>query len=238
MTQLTKGANLTVPAERVRASLSWTGSPGVPDVDASALLLGADGVVSSDADFVFYNQPAHASGSVRHAGKSVGAQCRDVIDVDLAAVPAAVERIVLAASSDGGTFGQVPGLQLLISDLTTNAVVAMFPISATDETALVGGELYRRAGTWKFRAVGQGYASGLAGLAGDFGIAIEGPPAPDPPAPGAPGPSGAQPGAGQPPPGRPPAAAGPADLLGTGPGPGRPPSPPAGPADLLGPFGR
>jgi len=71
MTQMSKGGNLPVTAPLVRATLFWTGGDGVPDVDASALLLAANGKVASDDDFVFYNQPTHTSGAVQHAGNSV-----------------------------------------------------------------------------------------------------------------------------------------------------------------------
>lgn len=191
---LGKGANLPVPVPAVRAVLDWTAGPGVPDVDASALLLSGDGRVRSDADFVFYNQPAHASGAVRHAGKQAGpGPASDALDVDLARVEPAVERIVLCASADGGTFGQVPGLRLRLLDARNGAEIARFDMGATTETAFLGGELYRREGVWKFRAVGQGWNSGLAGLATDFGITVDAPqppaaqaapaPAPTPPAP-------------------------------------------------------
>ena len=185
MPTLAKGANVAVDAAAVRAELSWRSGPGVPDVDCSALLLHPDGRVAGDVDFVFYNQARHPSGSVRHAGKRSGADGTvDAVEVDLRALPADVERVVLAASADGGTFGQVPGLRLVVTDLAGGAVLAEFPITAADETAMISGELYRRDGRWKFRAVGQGYASGLAGLATDFGITVDDP-APTPP----PGPS-------------------------------------------------
>ncbi|MFJ8209556.1 VWA domain-containing protein [Streptomyces sp. NPDC096033] len=175
---MSKGANLPLAASSVRAVLGWSAGPGVPDVDASALLL-AGGRVRSDGDFVFYNQPRHASGAVRHAGKRPGA---DALDVDLAALEPDIERVLLCASADGGTFGHVPGLHLRLLDAVSGAEVAHFPMEAGPETALVSGELYRRAGVWKFRAVGQGYASGLAGLATDYGITVDdAPPAPTPP---------------------------------------------------------
>src|SRR5579875_2408112 len=174
MTGMAKGANVPVTAAMVRAALLWSGGDGVPDVDASALLLQADGKVSSDADFVFYNQPNHSSGAVKHAGKQTGADAYDVIDINLAGLPTSVERIALAASSDGGVFGDVPNLKLVLSDLVDGAPIAEFGMSAGSETAFVTGELYRRDGGWKFRAVGQGYASGLGGLAGEFGIDVGG----------------------------------------------------------------
>jgi stress response protein SCP2 len=182
MTQMSKGSNLPVGQSAVRATLQWSAGPGVPDVDASALLLQDNGKVASDADFVFYNQPQHASGSVRHAGKSLGARAADAIDIDLGRVPASVERIVLAASADGGTFGQVPDLQLVLAD-TSGGEIASFAMSAANETAFVGGELYRRGGGWKFRAVGQGFDAGLAGLATEFGITVDDAPAATPPPP-------------------------------------------------------
>jgi stress response protein SCP2 len=185
MTEMTKGSNLPVDETALRATLSWSGGPAVPDVDASALLVQEDGRVASDADFVFYNQPQHASGAVRHVGKTPGAQSSDVLEVELARVPASVERIVLAASADGGTFGQVPGLTITLS-AADGRPLARFPMTAQQETAFVAGELYRRGGGWKFRAVAQGYNSGLAGLAGEFGISVDeapAPPAPPPPPP-------------------------------------------------------
>ncbi|MET4926003.1 VWA domain-containing protein [Streptomyces sp. PSRA5] len=185
MTTLGKGANIPVTVPAVRAVLSWSAGPGVPDVDASALLLTHTGQVRSDGDFVFYNQPRHASDAVRHLGKRPGA---DSVEVDLAALEPGIERVALCASADGGTFGQVPGLRLLLLDVASGAELARFDMAAGTETAYVSGELYRRAGAWKFRAVGQGYASGLAGLATDFGITVDAEPPPPvaPPVPAAP----------------------------------------------------
>ncbi|MEV8566297.1 TerD family protein [Streptomyces sp. NPDC051322] len=187
-----KGTNVPVSAQAVRVELGWRPGPGVPDVDASALLL-VSGKVRSDADFVFYNQSAHASGAVRHEGKRpVGDLMTDTLAVDLARVETAVDRVVLAASADGGSFGQVPGLSIRLLDATSGAEIARFDSQdATVETAFLLGELYRRQGAWKFRAVGQGYGSGLEGLATDFGISVDdsrqaAPPAPTTPAPMAP----------------------------------------------------
>ncbi|MCZ4101458.1 TerD family protein [Streptomyces sp. H39-C1] len=187
-----KGTNVPVSVPAVRVELGWRTGPGVPDVDASALLL-VGGKVRSDADFVFYNQPAHASGAVRHEGKrTAGDAVTDTLSVDLSGVEPAIETIVLAASSDGGTFGRVPGLHIRLSDPANGAELARFDSTdASVETAFVLGELYRRQGAWKFRAVGQGYDSGLGGLATDFGISVDEPAAPAPvtaPAPVAPAP--------------------------------------------------
>ncbi|MEV0136355.1 TerD family protein [Dactylosporangium sp. NPDC050688] len=174
-----KGANLPVRAAAVRAVLGWSGGAGVPDADGSALLL-VGGKVRNDDDFVFYNQPAHPAGAVRHEGKTTsGGVVTDTLFVDLARVEPVVERIILAASADGGTFGSVPGLHIRLLDAGSGAEVARFDSpGATTETAFIFGELYRRAGQWKFRAVGQGYDSGLAGLARDFGISVDDEPAP------------------------------------------------------------
>ncbi|MEU6388428.1 TerD family protein [Streptomyces sp. NPDC046939] len=183
---MAKGSNVAVPAPAVRVELGWRSGPGVPDADASALLLVA-GKVRSDADFVFYNQPAHASGAVRHEGKNTaGGAVTDTLSVDLARVEADIERIVLAASADGGTFGRVPGLYIRVLDAAAGTELARFDAEATVETAFVLGELYRRQGAWKFRAVGQGYDSGLEGLATDYGISVDEPPHAAPPAPAAP----------------------------------------------------
>ncbi|MFD8999399.1 TerD family protein [Streptomyces sp. NPDC059582] len=183
-----KGSNAPVPTTALRVELGWRSGPGVPDADASALLL-VGGKVRSDADFVFYNQPAHSSGAVRHEGKrDGGGQVTDTLLVDLARVEPAVETVVLAASSDGGTFGRVQDLYIEVREAAQGTVVARFDSTgATVETAFVLGEFYRRQGAWKFRAVGQGYDRGLEGLATDFGITVDEPqhtaPAPSPVAP-------------------------------------------------------
>lgn len=215
---MSKGSNVPVPTTALRVELGWRPGPGVPDADASALLL-AGGKVRSDGDFVFYNQPAHSSGAVRHEGKrTAGGQVTDTLTADLARVEGTVERIVLAASSDGGSFGQVPGLYIEVTEAATGQVVARFDNpGATVETAFVLGEFYRRQGSWKFRAVGQGYSSGLEGLATDFGITVDEPQHTAPPAatarttpPAAPpppaGPPVALPRTAPPPPAAPPAA--------------------------------
>ncbi|MGY1398137.1 TerD family protein [Streptomyces sp. SS10] len=178
-----KGSNTPVPATALRVDVGWRSGPGVPDADASALLL-AGGKVRSDADFVFYNQPAHDSGAVRHGGKRQdGGRVTDTLLVDLTRVEPGIETVILAASSDGGTFGQVPDLSIEVKDAASGAVAARFDSTgATTETAFVLGEFYRRQGAWKFRAVGQGYSSGLEGLATDYGITVDEPQHAAPPA--------------------------------------------------------
>ncbi len=174
--QMLKGSNVPVPSTALRVELGWRSGPGVPDVDASALLL-VGGKVRSDADFVFYNQPAHASGAVRHEGKrDEGGRVTDTLVVDLARVEPAIETVVLAASAEGGTFAGVPDLYIEVREAARSTAVARFESTgATVETAFVLGEFYRRQGAWKFRAVGQGYGSGLEGLATDYGITVDEP---------------------------------------------------------------
>ncbi|MFJ3585076.1 TerD family protein [Streptomyces sp. NPDC090127] len=184
MTQLPKGASLPVPTQVLQVAVAWQTVPGAPDVDVSALLLDGGGRVRGDGDLVFYNQVEHPSGAVRHLGKSApgapGSAAADWLWLDLARVEPAIDRVVVAASADGGPFGRVPALDVRVTDLA-GGPVAYFAIgNATSETAFVFGEFYRREGGWRFRAVGQGYASGLAGLATDFGIVVEPPPAPIP----------------------------------------------------------
>ncbi|WP_101254160.1 TerD family protein [Streptomyces barkulensis] len=171
-----KGSNIQLHATAVRAVLRWTPGTGVRDVDASALLLGADGRVRSDEDFVFYNQPRHPSGLVRYLPKRHEPEgLTDSVEVDLGRLETSVERVMLSASADGGTFADVRDLVLLVVDADGGETIARFEIrpETGSETALICGELYRRGDGWKFRALGQGYATGLVGLATDFGISVE-----------------------------------------------------------------
>ncbi|MEU2901200.1 TerD family protein [Streptomyces sp. NPDC001273] len=204
---MSKGSNTPVPATALRVEVGWRSGPGVPDADASALLL-AGGKVRSDSDFVFYNQPAHSSGAVRHEGKrETGGRTTDTLLVDLTRVEPGIETVILAASCDGGAFGQVPDLYVEVQDAASGTAAARFDSAgATTETAFVLGEFYRRQGAWKFRAVGQGYSSGLEGLATDYGISVDEPQRTAPPAPTASVPPAAPPVTAPPPPPVPPAA--------------------------------
>ncbi|MFF8968355.1 TerD family protein [Streptomyces sp. NPDC014995] len=173
-----KGSNVPLKATTVRAVLRWTPGQGVPDVDASALLLGPDGRVRSDEDFVFYNQPRHPSGKVWRLGKKRGAEgLTDTIQTDLAGVESGVSQILLVASADGVAFDRVRSLSILLYDaaVADGEPLATFDIrpETGEETALICGELYRRGEGWKFRALGEGYSNGLKGLATDFGISVD-----------------------------------------------------------------
>ncbi|MER5502329.1 MULTISPECIES: TerD family protein [unclassified Streptomyces] len=184
---MVKGSNVPLDAMAVRAVLCWTPGTGVPDVDASALLLGSGGRVRSDEDFVFYNQPRHPSGLVRRLPKrSVPEGLTDAIEADLNGLDPSVEQVVVAASSDGAAFAQVHDLRILLYDAAAadGEPLAVFDVrpETGEETAIICGELYRRGDGWKFRAVGQGYPTGLIGLATAFGISVdEGDATPEPP---------------------------------------------------------
>lgn len=171
-----KGSNVPLEASAVRAVLRWRAAGnGVPDVDASALVLGEAGRVRTDDDFVFYNQPRHPSGRVRHLAKGRdGEALTDAVEADLADLEGSAHRVLLVASADGGPFAQVTELRLTVQDAATGRPLALFDIEPETgaETAMICGELYRRGEVWKFRALGQGYDTGLVGLASEFGITV------------------------------------------------------------------
>ncbi|WP_207228756.1 TerD family protein [Streptomyces sp. BK239] len=177
---MVKGANvgLTALSENVDAvivSLGWASSTGEGDADVSVLLLDGDGKVRSDADFYFYNHPVAPDGSVQLLGKApAGEGSEDRIGFDLTAIPAEVERIVVAASRYGGArFGELEDLRVTLADGSGEDLLRFAIDDAGSVSAFIFGELYRRGDEWKFRAVGQGYDTGLAGLATDFGVDID-----------------------------------------------------------------
>jgi len=179
---LTKAApNLTA----VLVGLGWdvrTTTGTEFDLDASALLLDGAGKVLSDQHFVFFNNLRSPDGSVEHAGDNLtgaGEGDDEVVRVSLTTVPPECERIVFPVSiydadNRGQAFGQVRNAFIRVVDQADNSELARYDLSedASTETAMVFGELYRNQGEWKFRAVGQGYASGLAGIAMDFGVNV------------------------------------------------------------------
>ncbi|MEV0981081.1 TerD family protein [Streptomyces sp. NPDC049915] len=204
---MTPGSNIPLPTARVTVDVA-----APVRLDVSGLLLTSDGKVRSDDDFIFYNQPAGPGVTYR----SGGGAAPDAITVDTAALPPGIEKVVVTASPDaaGQTFqGIEPTATLRNAD--DGSVLATFtPPQLGTETALVVVEIYLRGGQWKARAVGQGYADGLAGIATDFGVTVEEPAAAAAPAqPTAP----PQPAAVQPPPAPPaPPAAPPAPVPGAG----------------------
>ncbi|ANP54320.1 stress response protein SCP2 [Streptomyces griseochromogenes] len=201
---MTPGSNIPLSAARVTVDVA-----APVRLDVSGLLLTTDGKVRSDDDFIFYNQPA-GPGVTYTSG---GGAAPDAITVDTGAVPPDIEKIVVTASPDaaGQTFQGIEPTAT-VRDADGGSVLATFtPPQLGAETALVIVEIYRRGGAWKARAVGQGYADGLAGIATDFGVTVEEPTA----APAAP----PQPAA------APPAPAAQAPV--TPPAPAAPPAPPA-----------
>ncbi|MEU1874262.1 MULTISPECIES: TerD family protein [unclassified Streptomyces] len=168
---MTPGSNIPLSAARVTVDVA-----APVRLDVSGLLLTADGKVRSDDDFIFYNQPTGQGVTYRSGGGSAP----DAIVVDTSAVPPGIEKIVVTASPDaaGQTFqGVEPTATIRNAD--DNSVLATFtPPQLGTETALVIVEVYLRNGAWKARAVGQGYANGLAGIATDFGVTVEEPAAP------------------------------------------------------------
>ncbi|MFD7049932.1 TerD family protein [Streptomyces mirabilis] len=165
---MTPGSNIPLSAARVTVDVA-----APVRLDVSGLLLTADGKVRSDDDFIFYNQPTGPGVTYR----SGGGAAPDAITVDTGAVPPGIEKIVVTASPDaaGQTFqGIEPTATIRNAD--DNSVLGSFtPPQLGTETALVVVEIYLRNGAWKARAVGQGYANGLAGIATDFGVSVEEP---------------------------------------------------------------
>jgi tellurium resistance protein TerD len=187
---LSKGGNVSLSKEApgltaVTVGLGWdvrTTTGADYDLDASALLCSEAGKVVSDLHFVFYNNLTSPDGSVQHTGDNLtgeGEGDDESINVELATVPADVAKIVFPVSihdaqSRGQSFGQVSNAFIRVVNRANNAELARYDLSedASTETAMVFGELYRHGGEWKFRAVGQGYASGLAGIASDYGVNV------------------------------------------------------------------
>ncbi|WP_405596417.1 TerD family protein [Streptomyces sp. NBC_01410] len=188
MTAMTPGSNIPLSAPRVAVDVA-----APVRLDVSGLLLTADGKVRSDDDFIFYNQPAGPGVSYR----SGGGTAPDAIVVDTSAVPPGIEKIVVTASPDaaGQTFQGIEPTATLRNADDGSALATFTPPQLGPETALVVVEIYRRNGVWKARAVGQGYANGLAGIATDFGVSVDEEPAaaPSAPTPVAPAPVAAAP---------------------------------------------
>jgi tellurium resistance protein TerD len=187
---LSKGGNVSLTKiapdlTAVSVGLGWdvrTTTGADFDLDSSAILCRSDGKAVNDQNFVFFNNLTSPDGSVRHLGDNLtgeGEGDDEVIQVDLQAVSPEVDKIVFPVSiynadANNQSFGQVRNAFIRIVDQSTSSELARYDLTedASTETAMVFGELYRNAGEWKFRAVGQGYASGLAGIARDYGINV------------------------------------------------------------------
>lgn len=171
MNALARGENRPAPADRMTVTVSCS-----TPVDVSALLLGTDGKVRADGDFVFFNQPVGPGVVYRH-GRGAG----DMVDVQTSALPADVDRVVVTASLDGSGPATFAAAGSLVATIASDAGTLTFPVSGlTTESAVVCVEIYRRGGGWKVRAVGQGYDNGLAGIATAFGVNVDDEPAPAP----------------------------------------------------------
>jgi len=187
---LSKGGNVSLTKEApgltaVLVGLGWdarTTTGNDFDLDASAIMLTTEGQVLSDSHFVFFNNTTSPDGSVEHTGDNKtgeGAGDDEALKVNLSGVPAEVARVVFPVSiydaeTRSQSFGQVRNAYIRIVNQSGGAEIARYDLSedASTETAMVFGELYRNGAEWKFRAVGQGYASGLTGIAKDFGVNV------------------------------------------------------------------
>jgi tellurium resistance protein TerD len=187
---LTKGGNVSLTKEApglsaVTVGLGWdarTTDGQEFDLDASAIVCGADGKVVSDKHFIFFNNLSSPDGAVTHTGDNLtgeGAGDDEQIKVNLAGLTADVDKIVFPVSiynaeAGGQSFGQVRNAFIRVVNQNDNTEIARYDLSedASNETAMIFGEVYRNGNEWKFRAVGQGYSTGLAGIARDFGVNV------------------------------------------------------------------
>jgi tellurium resistance protein TerD len=185
---LTKGGNVSLTKaapglSAVLVGLGWDArtTDGQPfDLDASAIVCDAEGKALSDAHFVFFNNLASPDGAVQHTGDNLTGDAAgddEAIKVNLAGLPPQAARVVFpvsiyAGDTSGQTFGQVRNAYIRVVNQGDSAELTRYDLSedASTETAMVFGELYRNGDEWKFRAIGQGYSSGLAGIARDFGV--------------------------------------------------------------------
>ncbi len=187
---LAKGGNVSLTKEApgltaVLVGLGWdarttTGTDF--DLDASALMVGTSGKILSDAHFIFFNNLTSPDGSVEHTGDNLtgeGEGDDEVIKVNLAGVPAEADKIVVTVSiydaeARSQSFGQVRNAYIRVVNQADNNEITRYDLTedASTETAMIFGELYRNGADWKFRAVGQGYSTGLAGIARDFGVNV------------------------------------------------------------------
>lgn len=187
---LQKGGNISLSKEapnlrRIIIGLGWDprATDGQAfDLDASAFLLGSGGRVRNDGDFIFYNQPKSADGSVQHTGDNLTGQGDgddESIKVDLNAVPTGIEKIAVAvtiheADQRRQNFGQVGGAFIRVVNEENGQEITRYDLGEdfSTETAVIFGEVYRHGAEWKFRAVGQGFAGGLAPLARNYGVNV------------------------------------------------------------------
>ena len=187
---LSKGGNVSLTKEApgltaVLVGLGWdarTTTGADFDLDASMLMVDPNSKILGDNYFIFFNNLTSPDGSVEHTGDNLtgeGDGDDEAIKVNLATVPAGVDKLVVAVSiydaeTRGQNFGQVRNAYIRVLNQADNGEIARYDLSedASNETAMIFGEIYRNGAEWKFRAVGQGYSSGLGGIAKDFGVNV------------------------------------------------------------------
>ena len=187
---LSKGGNLslskTEPSlKSILIGLGWESrsTDGMDfDLDASAFLVGDNGKVQSDADFIFYNQLKSTCGAIEHTGDNrtgAGDGDDEALKISLDKVPDAIKRVVVCvtihdAEARKQNFGQVSDAFMRIVNLDNNVEIVRFDLTEdySTETAMIFGDVYRHNGEWKFKAVGQGYAGGLEAMCSQFGVSV------------------------------------------------------------------
>ena len=187
---LSKGGNVSLSKEApgltgIVVGLGWDprATDGQAfDLDGSVFLLSSSGKVRGDSDFIFYNNKLSSDGSVEHAGDNTtgaGEGDDETVKIDLSKVPADVDKIAVCvtiheAETRNQNFGQVSKAYIRVLNQTGGAEIARYDLSedASTDTAMIFGEVYRHGSDWKFKAVGQGYAGGLAPLARNYGVNV------------------------------------------------------------------
>ncbi len=187
---LSKGGNVSLSKEApgltaIDVGLGWDSrvtDGSAFDLDASAFLLSDSGHVRSDADFIFYNNLSGADGAVVHQGDNLtgeGEGDDEVVVVELGKVPADVQKVAFTvtiheAETRKQNFGQVNNAYIRVVNKADGKEIARYDLSEdySIETAMIFGELYRHGDEWKFKAIGQGFAGGLAPLAKNFGVNV------------------------------------------------------------------
>lgn len=187
---LQKGGNVSLSRtdpglQTVLCGLGWdarvtTGADF--DLDCSVFMVTASGKVRSDSDFIFYNQPMAADGSVEHLGDNrtgAGEGDDEAVVVHLEKVPQDITRLVFAvtiheADTRRQNFGQVQNAFMRVVNKQSNQELARFDLSEdfSTETSVIFGEVYRNGAEWKFKAVGQGFSGGLVEVARNHGVSV------------------------------------------------------------------
>lgn len=185
---LSKGGNVSLSKEapglkEITVGLGWDAraTDGADfDLDASCFMLGGGDKVRGDSDFIFYNNLKSICGSVEHTGDNLtgeGEGDDESLIVRLEKVPADVQKLAFAVTIHEAdirkqNFGMVKNAFIRIVNKGNNVEIARFDLSedASVDTAMIFGEVYRHGAEWKFRAVGQGFAGGLAPLARNYGV--------------------------------------------------------------------